>query len=292
MQRDERDDGVQVDAAKSCRATFTASGRAAEGAAVYADDYAADGRQGGGRGDELRRGRDGVRGDDAGADDDWHRGDGEHRLPVHGLVGRLQRDDGGGLGELAGRADVHGELPADRRADLCADDCAGADGRDGDGERADVRDGRRGVRGDAGSGTTATLTAAPASGYTFTSWGGACSGTSTTTAVQVDAAKSCSATFTATSGGLPTGPPYTLTITPPTGGTVTGAGMSCGAGGTACAVTMPAPMTIGIEATAIAGYTFTGWSGDCSGTASGLWVNLQGARTCTATFAPTGGGAH
>ena len=103
------------------------------------------------------------------------------------------------------------------------------------------------------SGTTAALTAAPAAGYTFTSWGGSCSGTSATTSVLMDAAKSCSATFTASGGGLPTGPPYTLTITPPTGGKVTGAGISCGAGGTACAVTMPVAMTVGIQATASTG---------------------------------------
>jgi uncharacterized repeat protein (TIGR02543 family) len=143
------------------------------------------------------------------------------------------------------------------------------------------------------SGTTAALTAAPAAGYTFTSWGGACSGTSAAAYVLMDAAKSCSATFTASGGGggLPTGPPYTLTITPPTGGRVTGAGISCGAGGTACSVTMPVALTIGIAATASSGYTFTGWTGDCSGTSASFSVNLQGARTCTASFAPTGGGS-
>jgi uncharacterized repeat protein (TIGR02543 family) len=51
-------------------------------------------------------------------------------------------------------------------------------------------------------------------------------------------------------------------------------------------------MTIGIEAGAIAGYTFTGWSGDCTGTTAGVWVNLQGPRTCTATFTPTAGVSH
>ena len=144
-----------------------------------------------------------------------------------------------------------------------------------------------------GSSTTATLTATPASGYTFTSWGGACSGTAATTSVLVDAAKSCSATFTTSGGGggLPTGPPYRLTITPPTGGKVTGAGINCGAGGTACAVTMPVAMTLGMTATASSGYTFTGWSGDCSGTAASISVNLQGARTCAATFTAAGGGA-
>ena len=143
-----------------------------------------------------------------------------------------------------------------------------------------------------GGSTTATLTAAAATGYTFTNWGGACSGTSATTSVLVDAAKTCSATFTATGGGggLPTGPPYTLTISPvPTGGKVTGAGINCGAGGTACAVTMPASMTLGVSATPSAGYTFGGWSGDCSGTSTSLWVDLKGARTCAATFTPVGG---
>ncbi len=70
--------------------------------------------------------------------------------------------------------------------------------------------------------------------------------------------------------GLPTGPPYTLTITPPAGGRVSGAGINCGAGGTTCAVTMPVALTLGIQATASSGYTFTGWSGDCSGTAASI----------------------
>ena len=65
---------------------------------------------------------------------------------------------------------------------------------------------------------------------------------------------------------------------------MSGAGINCGAGGTACAVTMPVALTLGIEATASTGYTFTGWSGDCSGTAASISVNLQGARTCTANF--------
>jgi len=136
-----------------------------------------------------------------------------------------------------------------------------------------------------GSATTATLTATPASGYSFTGWGGACSGTSRSASVLVDGPKTCSATFTSTSG-----PPYTLTITPPTGGKIQGAGLNCGAGGTACSVTMPAPMTLGIFATPSTGYTFTNWTGDCTGTTSGLWVALNGPRTCGAVFTPIGGG--
>jgi uncharacterized repeat protein (TIGR02543 family) len=85
------------------------------------------------------------------------------------------------------------------------------------------------------------------------------------------------------------GPPYTLTIMMPTGGKVEGAGINCGAGGTACSVTMPASMTLGISATPSAGYTFSGWTGDCAGTNPSLWVALDGARTCGATFTPSGG---
>jgi uncharacterized repeat protein (TIGR02543 family) len=140
------------------------------------------------------------------------------------------------------------------------------------------------------SGTVASLTAAPASGYVFTGWGGACSGTNAATTVLVDAARTCSATFTASGGGPVNGPPYTLTVTSPTGGSIQGAGINCGAGGTACSVTMPAAMTLGISATPSAGYAFTAWTGDCTGTAPSQWVALNGPRTCGATFTATGGG--
>ena len=78
--------------------------------------------------------------------------------------------------------DVHGE----RGHDLRADDCAGADGRDGDGERAVVR---RDVRGDARERDDGDADGGAGGGYTFTSWGGSCSGTSATTSVLMDAAK-------------------------------------------------------------------------------------------------------
>ncbi|HPK71366.1 MAG TPA: InlB B-repeat-containing protein, partial [Vicinamibacterales bacterium] len=131
--------------------------------------------------------------------------------------------------------------------------------------------------------TTVTLTAAPDATHTFTGWGGRCTGTGLTTTVTVDGATTCTATF----GGLAAGPPYTMTISPvPTGGTITGAGLNCGTGGSACSVTMPASMTLGLQATPAAGYTFTGWTGDCSGTNASLAINLTGARTCGATFAP------
>ncbi len=137
-----------------------------------------------------------------------------------------------------------------------------------------------------GASTPVTLTATPATGYTFASWGGSCAGTAATTTVQVDAVKTCSATFTS---GVVNGPPYTMTISPrPTGGTVTGAGLNCGPTSALCTASMPAPMPYGMSATPAAGYTFTGWTGDCTGTSPSLYVNLAGPRTCGATFTPVG----
>jgi uncharacterized repeat protein (TIGR02543 family) len=110
------------------------------------------------------------------------------------------------------------------------------------------------------------------------------------TTVQVNGSKTCTATFTA---GLVNGPPYSMTISPrPTGGTVNGAGLNCGTGGTACAVTMPASMALGLVATPASGYTFTGWTGNCTGTNASMYVWLGGPRTCSATFTPVGGGSH
>jgi hypothetical protein len=134
------------------------------------------------------------------------------------------------------------------------------------------------------SATTVTLTATPGSGYAFTSWGGACSGTALTTTVLVNAALTCSATFTTTGGGPANGPPYTMTIALPTGGKVVGAGLNCGAGGKACSVTMPGAMRLGLEAEPAAGYTFGGWTGDCSGSSPAFLISLNGPRTCGAIF--------
>jgi len=132
------------------------------------------------------------------------------------------------------------------------------------------------------SSTPVTLTATPDATHSFASWGGSCSGTGATTTVTVDGVKTCTATF----GALAMGAPYTMTISPvPSGGTVTGAGLNCGAGGSACSATMPAVMTLGLQATPAAGYTFAGWGGNCAGTEAGIYLSLAGARTCTAYFA-------
>jgi uncharacterized repeat protein (TIGR02543 family) len=145
-------------------------------------------------------------------------------------------------------------------------------------------------------------------GYTFSGWSGDCSGTSASFTLALTGAKTCGATFTATpttstststsgsssastststSGTLTYGAPYRLTITRASGGTVRSAGINCGTTANACQVEMPAPMTLGLLATPDAGYRFTGWSGDCSGWNAGLWLALEGPRTCAAAFVAT-----
>ena len=148
------------------------------------------------------------------------------------------------------------------------------------------------------------LQAAPDSGYAFSGWTGACSGTSPSYTLQLDGVKSCGAIFgalpTTPSSGTPAtggsttppsgsgapaiGPPYTLTIARPSGGEVKAAGIGCGSTGARCAVTMPGPMTIGLQATPDSGYVFVGWTGHCSGTSPSHSLALEGPRSCGATF--------
>ena len=93
-----------------------------------------------------------------------------------------------------------------------------------------------------------------------------------------------STTTTPTSGSLQAGTPYTLTITRQSGGRVNAAGIDCGTKGAQCTVTMPAPLWLGLQATPDPGYSFTGWTGNCSGTQASYSLALAGPRTCGATF--------
>jgi hypothetical protein len=131
------------------------------------------------------------------------------------------------------------------------------------------------------SGTTVTLTAAPATGSTFTGWsgGGGCSGTATCT-VTVTAATTVTATFA-------TSPSATLTVSKAGGGsgtvTSTPTGISCG---TTCSWSYGSGIVVTLTAAPATGSTFTGWSGGggCSGTAT-CTVTVTAATTVTATFA-------
>lgn len=125
-------------------------------------------------------------------------------------------------------------------------------------------------------GTVVTLTATAATGSTFYGWSGACSGTGTC-AVTMDAAKSVTATFTLNQ--------YTLTVNKFGNGTVlsTTPGINCGVD---CTELYDQGTMVTLNAVADFGYTFTGWSGACSGTATTCTVTMDSDKSATATFVP------
>ena len=125
-------------------------------------------------------------------------------------------------------------------------------------------------------GTAITLTATPAAGSSFAGWSGACSGTGTC-AVTVNAATTATATFNLV--------PVTLSVTKSGAGsgTVTGnpAGIiNCGA---ICSPSVTPGTAIALTATPVAGSSFAGWSGACSGTGT-CAVTVNAATSLTATF--------
>jgi uncharacterized repeat protein (TIGR02543 family) len=125
------------------------------------------------------------------------------------------------------------------------------------------------------SGTGVTLTATPQGGSTFAGWGGACTGTSTTCTLTMDASRSVTATFT-------NKPSLSVTKTGP--GTVTSSppGINCG---NDCNEPYDSGTSVTLTATwDPATATFTGWGGACSGSSMTCPVTMNGSKTVTATF--------
>jgi len=119
-------------------------------------------------------------------------------------------------------------------------------------------------------GTVVTLTATPATGYTFTGWSGDLTGSTNPTTITMDADKTVTGTFVAV-------PSYTLTTTasPGLGGTIAKSpSQSSYASGTVVTLT----------ATPSPGYTFTGWSGDLSGATNPTTITMSTNRSVTAVF--------
>ena len=130
-------------------------------------------------------------------------------------------------------------------------------------------------------GSTATLTAKPASGWKLLTWTGDCSGSTAKIDVQMTSAKSCSATFVPPSGGS-----FAVTVAGTTGGTVaTNPPLTCTAA--TCTGTVAAGTDVHITATPESGYRFAAWVGssDCDGkTDAAITVNVVQELMCSATF--------
>ncbi|WP_439882672.1 InlB B-repeat-containing protein [Pontibacter sp. MBLB2868] len=118
------------------------------------------------------------------------------------------------------------------------------------------------------AGTQVTLTASPASGYSFAGWGGSASGTDNPLVLTMDANKTVTANFIAQQT-------FTLTATAGTEGAVTVDPQKA---------SYAAGETVTITATPAAGYTFSGWNGDASGTANPITLTMNSDKTISAGF--------
>jgi hypothetical protein len=130
------------------------------------------------------------------------------------------------------------------------------------------------------NGTTVTLQASAAPGFTFSGWSGACNASGQVTMSQ---ARSCSATFTPASGGSG---PFTLTVLNPLvsggGGVIFGSGIRCDKGSIGfCTRTAAAGTLITVTPYPDPGFVFAGWTG----TGCSSRIVLSSHLTCTANFA-------
>ena len=144
------------------------------------------------------------------------------------------------------------------------------------------------------SGTSVSLTATPATGYSFSSWtAGPCNDTTAPTCAFVvsnTTATSATAVFTKSNFLL------TVNRSGVAGGTVTGGGINCGPGPTTtgCAISIAFNTAVTLTETAPVGATFSGWTGTptaCTASGATCAFNMPaGAETVAATFATGTGG--
>src|SRR5262249_15692175 len=124
-------------------------------------------------------------------------------------------------------------------------------------------------------GTSVTVSPSVGTGSGFTGWSGGCSGTGACVLTMM-----ANTTVTATFTG-----PQTLAVTRAgTGsGTVSSspAGINCA---TPCGATFNYGMMVKLSVTASISSTFTGWTGDCTGSSTTCSVPITQARNVTATF--------
>jgi len=123
-----------------------------------------------------------------------------------------------------------------------------------------------------------SLAATPGANWTFAGWGGGCSGPG-----------GCSVTLRGDAQVYahfdPKPPPQahlSVAVTGP--GLVTGGGVACGNGASACDVTLAPGTAVTLTAAAASQARFTGWGGACSGNSPTCQINVQGDTHVSASF--------
>ena len=127
------------------------------------------------------------------------------------------------------------------------------------------------------TGAKVVLKAEPTAGSLFWGWGVICTGSGDCT-VTMNSAKTAVAKFDPDS--------FLLNVTVTGSGTVTGAGMSCRAGGTDCTKALPNGSSAQLQAVPDAGWIFVRWMGACTGSGA-CTVVMSDARAVTAVFQPS-----
>lgn len=131
-------------------------------------------------------------------------------------------------------------------------------------------------------GATVTLTASPDSQSQFGAWLWDCADSSSVTQTIMAGVKHCKVRF----DPLQDTTPVTLDLAVSGAGRVTSlpSGIDCGS---QCTADYANGSGVALTAVPDTGWVFTGWGGDCTGSASTTSIALTVASQCTATFAPT-----
>jgi hypothetical protein len=126
-----------------------------------------------------------------------------------------------------------------------------------------------------------SLSASPDPGSVFDGWGGACSGGGgcTIDPVKMGASYAVTASFTSV---RPTQLPVAVSVSGSGRVTSSPAGIDCPS---ICTASFATDSTVTLNVAPTPGWSFAGWSGDCSGTGTCALV-MSGPRAVTATFSP------
>jgi uncharacterized repeat protein (TIGR02543 family) len=117
------------------------------------------------------------------------------------------------------------------------------------------------------SGTSVTLTATPAAGWSFANWSGGATGTTNPLTITMDGNKSITANFNQNT--------YSLTVTPSGSGSVSK---------NPDQATYLSGTSVTLTATPAAGWSFANWSGGATGTTNPLTITMDGNKSITANF--------